>query len=203
MKTLRFLRIEYLLVPTVLLGIALNQMRMVRSVNLSPWKGGGFGMFSTIDSPYSRRILCTARMEDGSYVGIDLESCVDLVSELQELRTLPTERSLERFARRVLRTSMVPLDYTNQSMVDELRIANPDFEFDAEFKRGLSELSWLRPLTSRDAVPSEGQSWIPRAIKLQIVRLCWDHEQNSVSVEPVIEPAVVRTEVAEKEESAS
>ena len=43
--------------PAVLLGIiACGQLVLVRTANLTPWKGGGFGMFSTLDHGAFRRI---------------------------------------------------------------------------------------------------------------------------------------------------
>lgn len=40
--------------PALLCGLATNQLFLVETSNLSPWKGGGFGMFSTMDSPGAR-----------------------------------------------------------------------------------------------------------------------------------------------------
>lgn len=45
--------IRYL--PVILLtALALSQIYLVRTASLSPWAGGGFGMFSTPDAPRSR-----------------------------------------------------------------------------------------------------------------------------------------------------
>lgn len=41
--------------PAVLLVVlALSQIYLVKTTSLSPWAGGGFGMFSTPDAPRSR-----------------------------------------------------------------------------------------------------------------------------------------------------
>lgn len=40
--------------PLILCIVALNQFVQTRWSDLSPWKGGGFGMFSTVESPASR-----------------------------------------------------------------------------------------------------------------------------------------------------
>ena len=43
--------------PVILLVVlALSQIYLVRTVSLSPWAGGGFGMFSTPDAPRSRTV---------------------------------------------------------------------------------------------------------------------------------------------------
>ena len=38
----------------MLTALALSQIYLVRTASLSPWAGGGFGMFSTPDAPRSR-----------------------------------------------------------------------------------------------------------------------------------------------------
>ena len=40
----------------VLLGVAVTQMVLVRVADLSPWKGGGFGMFATTDGSAFRYV---------------------------------------------------------------------------------------------------------------------------------------------------
>ena len=43
--------------PVVLLVVVgLNQLRLARTDHLSPWSGGGFGMFASDDSPGSRHL---------------------------------------------------------------------------------------------------------------------------------------------------
>ncbi len=39
-----------LLPPLCLIGVALVQLGLASAASLSPWLGGGFGMFSTTDS---------------------------------------------------------------------------------------------------------------------------------------------------------
>ena len=54
-KTGLYACIRYL--PVILLvALALSQIYLVRTVSLSPWAGGGFGMFSTPDAPGSRTV---------------------------------------------------------------------------------------------------------------------------------------------------
>ena len=40
-----------LIVPALLCGIALGQLTVARFSTLTPWKGGGFGMFASVDRP--------------------------------------------------------------------------------------------------------------------------------------------------------
>jgi hypothetical protein len=52
-KKLFFIRYTTVLVMFVVLFI---QLILIRAVHISPWKGGGFGMFSTINTPISHII---------------------------------------------------------------------------------------------------------------------------------------------------
>ena len=40
----------------LLLAVAAVQVTLARTAGLSPWKGGGFGMFSTTDDAGRRRV---------------------------------------------------------------------------------------------------------------------------------------------------
>jgi hypothetical protein len=75
--------------------VALAQIGLAFGAQLSPWKGGGFGMFATNDHGAFR----TVRVYE---VGAGEERRLDVPPELRraELRTreLPTEAALRRFA---------------------------------------------------------------------------------------------------------
>ena len=54
-KTLIYTCVRYL--PVILLVVlASSQLYLVHTESLSPWAGGGFGMFSTPDAPRSRTV---------------------------------------------------------------------------------------------------------------------------------------------------
>jgi len=50
------LRIYRYTAPALLSALAIAQLIMGTQFDLSPWKGGGFGMFSTVDSPAGRMV---------------------------------------------------------------------------------------------------------------------------------------------------
>jgi hypothetical protein len=54
-------------IPAVLLVVALIQIHLAHRHYLSPWKGGGFGMFSTIDAPDRRFIRVTLVASTGEF----------------------------------------------------------------------------------------------------------------------------------------
>jgi hypothetical protein len=75
------------LAPALLCCVALLQFTLTRTSGLSPWKGGGFGMFSTVDSPAARFLRITLFTNDGAIRALN-------PSELRtldlKLRTMPT-----------------------------------------------------------------------------------------------------------------
>jgi hypothetical protein len=51
--------------PLVLLAVAGRHVQLRVSSDLTPWKGGGFGMFSTVDSPGTRLVRVEVTTELG------------------------------------------------------------------------------------------------------------------------------------------
>lgn len=92
--------------PILLCAVALNQLRLVHSASLSPWKGGGFGMFATVDSPGARFLRI-------DLVGRDREIPVavpeSLRSRLQEIRAIPTRERADALARALAEGTWVRL----------------------------------------------------------------------------------------------
>ena len=86
--------------PALLLaGVALGQIHLVRAEQLSPWQGGGFGMFSTTDTLATRDLRVYVRRGARAQ---ELALPAELVDEAERARTLPTERRLEAFGRRAV-----------------------------------------------------------------------------------------------------
>ena len=88
-------RLVPLLAPAALAVLAIAQVVLVHTTNLSPWKGGGFGMFSTNDHGAFRTVQVTAIADDG-------ERRVRIPAELRRLhlraRDHPTHARLMRLA---------------------------------------------------------------------------------------------------------
>lgn len=86
------------LAPAVLLNlVAISQLILVRTVDLAPWKGGGFGMFSTMDDGAIRPIGIRVTGPEGD-------------------RLIPLPKALEGRAHRV---TLMP----SESMLREMAIA--------------------------------------------------------------------------------
>jgi hypothetical protein len=85
--------------PALLLGaVALLQVALAHTAGLSPWKGGGFGMFSTTDRAEGRYLRVYVRAP-GRHEELRLAPA--LQDPATRVAVLPTTARLERFARDV------------------------------------------------------------------------------------------------------
>src|SRR5262245_50669894 len=73
------------LVPAILSGVAPTPMVAAHVGSLSPWKGGGFGMFSSVDGPGMRTLQAEGIDEDGNLLRLDVLGSLggDLPEKLQ------------------------------------------------------------------------------------------------------------------------
>lgn len=79
-------------IPLLLVVVAVYQMYASYTAHISPWKGGGFGMFSTVSSPrsYFVRVYATA---DGKTNRVKMpKSCRN---DEKNLRYAPSQKKLQ------------------------------------------------------------------------------------------------------------
>jgi len=82
--------------PSVLLIlVAVNQYRLVVTASLSPWWGGGFGMFATTDA-WATRHLHVYAVRSGVRRALPLPQ--ELHGEIEQALTLPTDSRLRELA---------------------------------------------------------------------------------------------------------
>ncbi len=95
-------------VPALLVVVTLCQQWMVKNWHLTPWKGAGFGMFSTIDQP-GHRILRASVVVDGTPLPLEVDSLLTETSPqrpaLGSARAMPSPGALERAARALAEVS--------------------------------------------------------------------------------------------------
>lgn len=105
-KTIKFL--QFGLVPLLLIIVAVRQTILVDRIGLSPWKGGGFGMFSSIDRPSNRAIEVRGITIEGKQIEIDLTFRNDVISEREQLliKTVPKTELLEQTAQKILTSDL-------------------------------------------------------------------------------------------------
>jgi hypothetical protein len=79
--------------PALLAAVAVVQSWQTERLDLSPWKGGGFGMFSTVDAPKARFLRLFLETPEGE---VPVPPPASLARSLREVQTLPTARRLSR-----------------------------------------------------------------------------------------------------------
>lgn len=84
-----------LLPPAVLLAIFATEVALVRTTALTPWKGGGFGMFSTLDHGAHRRATVVVHAPDRSEA---IEIAPSIEEDEARAVACPSDRLLRRLA---------------------------------------------------------------------------------------------------------
>ncbi len=80
----------------LLLSIAANHFYLVNSQSLSPWLGGGFGMFANTDVDSTRVVFVTIGNDKGDEYPVTLEGEIDKLQ--QRVRGLPDNEQLTKLA---------------------------------------------------------------------------------------------------------
>src|SRR5687768_5793443 len=96
--------------PLLLCAIACLQIYLAMTKSLSPWKGGGFGMFSTVDSPDARflRIYLVNGNEETAVL------LPDHLKKLgREVQTIPSAALASDLARRLADGTWTPYRMTD------------------------------------------------------------------------------------------
>ena len=83
----------------LLLAVACAQVTLARTAGLSPWKGGGFGMFSTTDDAGRRHVRVFVSAPERSE---EIAISPSLEDAAARAAVLPTDAELSRLARRVV-----------------------------------------------------------------------------------------------------
>ena len=105
----------------LLLVVASVQVTLARTVGLSAWKGGGFGMFSTTDDSGRRLVRVFVNAPERSE---ELRIPASLDNAARRAAVLPADRQLSRLARGV-----VERERRYQRPVDTVRIETWRIEY--------------------------------------------------------------------------
>lgn len=109
--------------PAVLVIIACCQFYMVHVHGLTPWKFGGFGMFSTVDSHGARFLRIYLITSDGRYP-VEIPNSMKTLA--RKVRTVPTPTNLSRLANELAQATWVPFDYNPlEPITDDFQNQSP------------------------------------------------------------------------------
>jgi hypothetical protein len=107
-----------LLAPICLCLVAALHIWRVNTAGQTPWKGGSFGMFSTIDSESSRFVHAYALTNDGP---LPLQIPSELEKKVAELRAAPNEEQLRALADKLARRSWIDPEAAQQRLAEQLK----------------------------------------------------------------------------------
>lgn len=111
------------LVPSLICVVASVQITLAHGWNLTPWKGGGFGMFASIDRLERRPVQVTVHTSEGEWI-VDPQALLDDVIRYKRIQSLPDQRTLRRLATRVAAaTWYAPLDLAEDA--PRIAVATP------------------------------------------------------------------------------
>lgn len=100
----------------LLMAVAAAQVVLTRTSGLSPWKGGGFGMFSTTDDSGRRHVKVFVSAPDRSE---EIAISPSLEDAAARAAALPSDGRLARLARQVIER-----ERRNHRPVETVRIEN-------------------------------------------------------------------------------
>lgn len=104
-----------LFTPILLLVVAIVQVVRANTIDQSPWKGGGFGMFASVDSPGNREIRAyLVTPEADIEIPLHFRAIIaerSLFDQISKARVIPTEANLQPIANQLARVSWWMKDY--------------------------------------------------------------------------------------------
>jgi hypothetical protein len=181
--------VERWLVSGIAIVIAAAQVVLSSSADLSPWKGGGFGMFGAIDSPSMRVISADGLDSDGMRYRIDALSGLT-ASERRSIRSFPRPEALERLAVDLLMSDFVPMHSQYLSIYQRLKADNPSLALEVT-QTGVIDKPVYR--VGRPEDPRLTDSQIKRflRVRVHVWRVRFDAPQVSLRAETLLGPIEV------------
>ena len=181
------------MVPGLLVVVGLVQFSLSHTVDLSPWKGGGFGMFAAIDSPSMRVLAAEGLSTEGELLYVDVLRSLD-PSTRQRIRSLPRESDLPRLAEQLLGQEVVPVGFQQQVAHARLSQQNPQAASIPQIPP--SSFSWAgtdaipvyRLKRSSDPVLGDRPPQTLKAVRLQWWRLRFNPETVQLVPESLSSP---------------
>lgn len=160
-------------VPAVLVGVAINQIWLAHTQLLTPWKGAGFGMFASVDSP-GDRIVRGQFVIDNERYRIDLSSMLENL-ESHEHKTFINARAMPN------QTGLANLGELFMAAVWAVQDDNVlTFVRWQPLEVDLSQ----GPLVLKD--PSDHTSQVPVAeVELQVWKSTYSRQQQTIIPQPI------------------
>lgn len=163
--------------PVCLCLVAGLHLVRVWTCHQTPWKGGGFGMFSTVDNESARFLRCYLVTENG-----DLPLSVPPAADktVEELRAAPTQRRLDDLARRLAEQSW---QWSDERQIREVAAFRERSALSHGEPRSGSGGRTIEPIP-RDETPTGAISF--RAVRVECWRYRYDGGKRTLWAERML-----------------
>jgi len=153
-------------IPLLLLLVGFRQIILVHKAGLSPWHGGGFGMFASVDRDERRVIKVTATNDAGEDVHVDITHPNSIFSDrkLTLIRTIPRRRILQDVGHQV---------FTAAEQLSETKTAT-------------GETVYHLPQNQEDGL-SPALPFTLQTVQVQVFRIVHDRQTQEIWYIPVSE----------------
>lgn len=116
----------WFLAPALLVGVAGVHTYLVAAKNQTPWEGGGFGMFSTVDKRQARFVRCTL-------ITSEEEARVRLPNHLhtyvERLRARPTPARVRSLAQYLADATWIEIPSDSLKSTDAATDSSPRYRY--------------------------------------------------------------------------
>jgi hypothetical protein len=163
--------------PALLTTLACTQLFLGLNFELTPWKGGGFGMFSTLDTPSNRTVRVYLETHDGE-LPTELPSW--LANRGKHARSFPADFRIRALAAEMAAATWI---YKEDESADD-STANPSDSSGIETSDGdqpFPQVEALRPgkdVDDREVVAVD-------AIRVEVWRILFDAKTNVATGERI------------------
>ena len=171
-----------------LLIVAALQITLAHRAGLSPWKGGGFGMFAAIDSPGMRVLTVVGIDSAGAEHRISTSDGMNSKRTLT-LRSYPDAVALRELAGELLDSDFVSVGSRVALAFEQIRVGSTGEPLDLPFEPG--QRDWYRARRPDDPHMLADQVRRFETIRVQIWRLRFDAARLRVWMEPLLSPIEV------------
>jgi hypothetical protein len=164
--------------PVLLIVVALTQLVLTRTTDLTPWKGGGFGMFTVVDSMYGRIWSVEVENAEGEPMKVLARPPGPLATHLDaRQQSFPTEAVLSQAADQALGLHYEPVTYSDATLWRHWGLAAN------AAPQSIQDATYALPLST--ALPGMPQSGQPvNRVTVQMLKPRFSPSELQLSWEP-------------------
>jgi len=159
-----------LCMPAVAICILVAQVSSQWLFDLTQWKGGGMGMFSTLDRPTNRFTKVTIEVDGQRHRLTDYGKRHDVLD--LRLRILPTDTSFQNFADSILRTQW----YLSNDLSEPLSIGS-----DGKVLETFPAVRTIKAQDTHARLQDSIESFRPQRVTIELWNLAYDRPTGALT----------------------